>query len=108
MILTVTLNTSIDKLYMLEKLNPYTVMRVQQVRNTAGGKGLNVSRIAAQLGEPVISALSCVHTSLFALPPMARSVPATAPADSAVSRLCRSAYPTPSITARIRCARVFA
>jgi len=53
MILTVTLNTSIDKLYMLEKLNPYTVMRVQQVRNTAGGKGLNVSRIAAQLGEPV-------------------------------------------------------
>ena len=53
MILTVTLNTSIDKLYMLEELNPYTVMRVRQVHNTAGGKGLNVSRIAAQLGEPV-------------------------------------------------------
>lgn len=44
MILTVTLNTSIDKLYMLEKLDPYTVMRVRQVHNTAGGKGLNVSR----------------------------------------------------------------
>lgn len=53
MILTVTLNTSIDKLYMLETLTPYTVMRVKQVHNTAGGKGLNVSRVAAQLGEPV-------------------------------------------------------
>lgn len=53
MILTVTLNTSIDKLYMLETLQPYTVMRVKQVHNTAGGKGLNVSRVAAQLGEPV-------------------------------------------------------
>ena len=55
MILTVTLNTSIDKLYMLEALTPYTVMRVKQVHNTAGGKGLNVSRVAAQLGEPVIA-----------------------------------------------------
>ncbi|MDD3920480.1 MAG: 1-phosphofructokinase family hexose kinase [Eubacteriales bacterium] len=53
MILTVTLNTSIDKLYMLETLAPYTVMRVKQVHNTAGGKGLNVTRVAARLGEPV-------------------------------------------------------
>ena len=53
MILTVTLNTSIDKLYMLNELAPYTVMRVMEVQNTAGGKGLNVSRVAAQLGEPV-------------------------------------------------------
>ncbi len=53
MILTVTLNTSIDKLYMLDALKPYAVMRVREVRNTAGGKGLNVSRVAAQLGEPV-------------------------------------------------------
>lgn len=53
MILTVTLNTSIDKLYLLEKLTPYTVMRVLETRNTAGGKGMNVSRVAAQLGEPV-------------------------------------------------------
>ena len=53
MILTVTLNTSIDKLYMLERLAPYTVMRVERVNNTAGGKGLNVSRVAAQLGEDV-------------------------------------------------------
>jgi tagatose 6-phosphate kinase len=53
MILTVTLNTSVDKFYMLDALTPYTVMRVKEVRNTAGGKGLNVSRVAAQLGEAV-------------------------------------------------------
>ncbi len=53
MILTVTLNTSIDKLYMLQKQTPYSVMRVQEVINTAGGKGMNVSRVAAKLGEPV-------------------------------------------------------
>ena len=53
MILTVTMNPSIDKLYMVEGNTLGTVMRVQQVSNTAGGKGLNVSRIAAQLGEDV-------------------------------------------------------
>lgn len=39
MILTVTLNASIDKLYLVEKLAPYSVSRVQEVVNTAGGKG---------------------------------------------------------------------
>ena len=53
MILTVTLNTSIDKLYLMESIQPETVMRVREVHNTAGGKGLNVSRVAAGLGEPV-------------------------------------------------------
>ena len=53
MILTVTLNTSVDKLYTLDALHPYTVMRVQDVSNSAGGKGMNVSRVAAQLGEAV-------------------------------------------------------
>ena len=55
MILTVTLNTSIDKLYLLDSVVPETVMRVKEVHNTAGGKGLNVSRVAAGLGEPVIA-----------------------------------------------------
>jgi len=32
-----------------------TVMRVQEVHNSAGGKGLNVTRVAAKLGEPVIA-----------------------------------------------------
>ena len=55
MILTVTLNTSIDKLYLMESILPETVMRVKEVHNTAGGKGLNVSRVAAALGEPVVA-----------------------------------------------------
>lgn len=53
MILTVTLNPSIDKLYLLPAVEPESVMRVQEVHNSAGGKGLNVSRVAALLGEPV-------------------------------------------------------
>ncbi len=53
MILTVTLNASIDKLYDVERLLPGEVMRVKKVRNTAGGKGLNVSRVAALAGENV-------------------------------------------------------
>ena len=56
MILTVTLNTSIDKLYLMDSVQPETVMRVKEVHNTAGGKGLNVSRVAAKLGEPVTAA----------------------------------------------------
>lgn len=51
MITTVTLNTSVDKLYLVEKLEDYTVMRVKKVSNTAGGKGLNVSKVAYLLGE---------------------------------------------------------
>ena len=53
MILTVTPNTSIDKPYLMESVRPETVMRVKEVHNTAGGKGLNVSRVAAKLQEPV-------------------------------------------------------
>lgn len=53
MILTVTLNTAVDKFYQLNRLNAYEVSRVQKVNNTAGGKGLNVSRVAVQLGQNV-------------------------------------------------------
>lgn len=53
MIVTVTLNASIDKLYLLPSIQPETVMRVQEAHNSAGGKGLNVSRVAAKLGESV-------------------------------------------------------
>lgn len=53
MITTVTLNTSVDKLYLVEKLEDYTVMRVKRVTNTAGGKGLNVSKVTHLLGEEV-------------------------------------------------------
>ncbi len=47
MILAVTLNPAVDKLYVVKSLNPNSVMRVQQVNCTAGGKGMNVARVAA-------------------------------------------------------------
>lgn len=53
MITTVTLNASVDKLYLIDSLTPYEVMRVKEVNNTAGGKGLNVARVAALAGEAV-------------------------------------------------------
>ena len=53
MITTVTLNTSVDKLYLVDRFVPETVMRVRQVHNSAGGKGLNVTKVISLLGEPV-------------------------------------------------------
>lgn len=56
MITTVTLNTSIDKAYYMEKgIENGTVMRVRSVINTAGGKGLNVARVAKLCGEEVLA-----------------------------------------------------
>ncbi len=55
MILTVTLNTAVDKLYVLPEIQVGEVQRVQEVNNTAGGKGLNVSRVAALAGQDVIA-----------------------------------------------------
>lgn len=53
MLLTVTLNPAIDKLYTVDRLTDFTVMRAREVVATAGGKGLNVSRVASLLGVPV-------------------------------------------------------
>ncbi|ASK62233.1 tagatose-6-phosphate kinase [Virgibacillus phasianinus] len=53
MILTVTLNPAVDISYKLEKFNLDTVNRVQDISKTAGGKGLNVTRVLEQLGEEV-------------------------------------------------------
>lgn len=53
MITTVTMNASLDKLYKVGRLRDGTVMRVTEVTNTAGGKGLNVAKVAALLGEKV-------------------------------------------------------
>lgn len=53
MITTITLNTAVDKLYLVDNVVPDTVMRVKEVSNTAGGKGLNVSKVAALAGEKV-------------------------------------------------------
>ncbi|WP_164217780.1 hexose kinase [Virgibacillus sp. YIM 98842] len=53
MILTITLNPSVDISYKMDKLSLDTVNRVADVSKTAGGKGLNVSRVIRQLGEDV-------------------------------------------------------
>lgn len=55
MILTVTMNPSIDISYALDKLSLDDVNRVQQVSKTAGGKGLNVTRVLSQLGDSVMA-----------------------------------------------------
>lgn len=55
MIITVTLNPSIDVAYQLETFQLDGVNRVQDVRKTAGGKGLNVTRVLQQLGDPVLA-----------------------------------------------------
>ena len=54
MILTVTLNPSIDTRYEVEHLVVDDVNRVTPAK-TAGGKGLNVSRVLVQLGDDVVA-----------------------------------------------------
>ncbi|GHU40944.1 tagatose-6-phosphate kinase [Bacilli bacterium] len=53
MIVTVTMNPSIDIAYPLADFKLDTVNRCEAARKTAGGKGLNVSRILHQLDEPL-------------------------------------------------------
>ncbi len=53
MILTVTLNPSVDIKYTLDYFSIDEVNRVDQVIKTAGGKGLNVSRVLKQLDADV-------------------------------------------------------
>lgn len=74
MILTVTLNPAIDISYRLDELDLNTVNRVSEVSKTAGGKGLNVSRVLALSGERVIATgfyggplASQIHQELDAL-----------------------------------------
>nr|NLN41077.1 1-phosphofructokinase [Clostridiales bacterium] len=51
MILTVTLNPAVDKVYQVESFAIGQVFRPKDMWATAGGKGLNVSRVATILGE---------------------------------------------------------
>ena len=53
MILTVTLNTAIDKRYVVEEYRPGQVNRVKECTYTPGGKGLNVAKAAAIAGAEV-------------------------------------------------------
>ncbi|MFM0875566.1 tagatose-6-phosphate kinase [Streptococcus suis] len=55
MILTITLNPSVDIAYQLDTFHLDTVNRVEKVQKTAGGKGLNVTRVLKQIGENVVA-----------------------------------------------------
>lgn len=54
-ILTVTMNPSIDIAYEIEDLKIDNVNRVTDIQKTAGGKGLNVTRVLHTLGENVVA-----------------------------------------------------
>lgn len=55
MILTVTMNPSVDISYYLERFEINAVNRTKEVSKTAGGKGLNVSRVLRELGASVVA-----------------------------------------------------
>lgn len=55
MIVTVTMNPSIDVSYPLREFKLDTVNRAATVSKTAGGKGLNVTRVIHELGGEVIA-----------------------------------------------------
>ena len=54
MILTLTLNPSVDISYPLEQFHLDTVNRVKKTSKT-GGKGLNVTRVLSEFGENVLA-----------------------------------------------------
>lgn len=55
MILVVTMNPSVDISYPIQDFKLDDVNRVENVRKTAGGKGLNVARVVKQMGEDVLA-----------------------------------------------------
>ena len=56
MILTVTPNPALDLTYLVDAVRLHGEHRVREVRAAAGGKGVNVARVLAQLGTPVTCA----------------------------------------------------
>jgi 1-phosphofructokinase family hexose kinase len=55
MILTVTLNPSVDRLVYVKQLVPHDTNRILRVEEDAGGKGVNVARVLKRLNVPVIA-----------------------------------------------------
>ncbi len=53
MVATVTLNPAIDKTYTASTLHPGEVNRMNTVKNIAGGKGINVTKVLRQYGYQV-------------------------------------------------------
>jgi 1-phosphofructokinase len=54
-VLTVTLNPSIDKTILVEKLKPYELNRIVDSRVDPGGKGINVARVLKNFGVDVLA-----------------------------------------------------
>ncbi len=50
MILTVTLNPAVDHIFFINGLKAHDTNRVQSMQTDSGGKGVNLSRIAVELG----------------------------------------------------------
>ncbi|HLS53340.1 MAG TPA: 1-phosphofructokinase [Tissierellaceae bacterium] len=55
MILTVTLNPSIDRRYNVQNFEKGNIFRTNKYQYTAGGKGLNVAKVIENLNERVIA-----------------------------------------------------
>ncbi len=55
MILTVTLNPSVDEAVFVEELRLHDTNRVLRVEVDASGKGVNLARVAHRLGSPVMA-----------------------------------------------------
>ncbi|MDO8588737.1 MAG: 1-phosphofructokinase [Armatimonadota bacterium] len=55
MIITVTLNTAIDKTYTVENFVIDRVHRPVETKSTAGGKGINVARVLKELGRDALA-----------------------------------------------------
>ncbi|MDZ7671568.1 MAG: PfkB family carbohydrate kinase [Halanaerobiales bacterium] len=55
MILTITLNPALDKVYFIDDFKNNNVFRTKEITKTAGGKGLNVARVVKALGEDIVA-----------------------------------------------------
>ncbi|MCB0826506.1 MAG: 1-phosphofructokinase family hexose kinase [Armatimonadetes bacterium] len=55
MILSITLNAAVDHILFINGLKPHDTNRVQTMQTDAGGKGINLSRIAVELGAKSIA-----------------------------------------------------
>lgn len=53
MILTVTLNPSVDRTVFINRLSPHETNRVIKTETDAGGKGINAARVLKELGQEV-------------------------------------------------------
>ncbi len=76
MIVTVTANPSVDRTYRIGALKPGTLHRATNVTVEASGKGVNVSRVLAQLGVPTRMVLTAGGPEGRLLSELLRDLPA--------------------------------